>query len=527
MKQKTELNLTPENDRNYQELVVSIEASNGILSLLIAVCDDLPLRERIINEYERELQPQFRPYRLKLARDEPSLRMAIASQVQTDIYLQQRTPAILTVTGAENLLFFSPKLERSQQDKFFGYLQWTREGLREFRYPIVLWITYQILVNMMTKAPDFWSWRKGVFRFVRQTPIVPSNLRDIQFPSLLREDNQQYFLPLEDMKELIATTEKLRGVNHPRLATLYNRLGQIYQKRLEQGEADNYPQERELAISCFQKAIKLQVEWSLQLNLLDTLNNLGNLYYWQSQYQQAIDCFQQELEIAIEIGDRSGEAYSLANLGNVYSSLGQYRKAIDCYQLSLVIEREIGNRGGEAYSLGNLGNVYSSLEQYRKAIDYYQLSLVIEREIGNRGGEAYYLSNLGDTYSSLGQYRKAIDYYQLSLVIEREIGNRGGEAYYLSNLGDTYSSLGQYQKAIDYYQQSLKITREIGDIEEEANTLFNLGDTLKQLNRSQKAMDAYRQARELYQTMELEADVRDCDNAIREIETNLESPSVR
>lgn len=74
MKQETELSLTPENDRNYQELVVSIEASNGILSLLIAVCDDFPLRERIINEYERELQPQFRPYRLKLAPDEPSLR---------------------------------------------------------------------------------------------------------------------------------------------------------------------------------------------------------------------------------------------------------------------------------------------------------------------------------------------------------------------------------------------------------------------------------------------------------------------
>lgn len=127
------------------------------------------------------------------------------------------------------------------------------------------------------------------------------------------------------------------------------------------------------------------------------------------------------------------------------------------------------------------------------------------------------LTGLGNAYNSLGDYPKAIEYHQQSLKIAREIGDRQGEANSLGNLGNAYNSLGDYPKAIEYYQQSLKIVRDIGSRQEEAISWFNLGETLAKLKQKSEAIAAYQNARELYQVMELEAQVQNCDAVLRNL----------
>ena len=124
------------------------------------------------------------------------------------------------------------------------------------------------------------------------------------------------------------------------------------------------------------------------------------------------------------------------------------------------------------------------------------------------------LTSLGNAYNSLGQYERAIAFYQQSLNIAKEIGDIQGESNSLKNLGNAYNYLGQYEKAIAFYQQSLDIAKEIGDIRGEANAWFNLGVALKNVNREPDAVGAYRNARELFQTMGLDADVQDCNDRI-------------
>lgn len=145
------------NEDSYDDLLIAIEASTGILSLLIAVCDASNLREEIIARYESELSSDIRAFRLPVPRVKPSLTTAIADLVKTDEYLQSGSKAVLTVTGAEQLYALKHGAEKSEQEIFFGYLQWTREALQKFSYPIVLWVTNQMLVDLSKKAPDFWS----------------------------------------------------------------------------------------------------------------------------------------------------------------------------------------------------------------------------------------------------------------------------------------------------------------------------------------------------------------------------------
>ncbi len=159
-----------QNENAYEELVTVIESSEGTLALLIAVCDSRTLRTKIIERYEQELLPNIYTVRLQLNQKEPSLRAAIDNWLIANPWVkEQKRQIVLTVTGAEELLWLNLRADdedATQLDKFYGYLQWTREGLREFPYPIVLWVTRRILRTMSRKSPDFWSWRRGVYRFV-------------------------------------------------------------------------------------------------------------------------------------------------------------------------------------------------------------------------------------------------------------------------------------------------------------------------------------------------------------------------
>lgn len=495
------------------EIASTVETATG-KKILVIIDDldklDLALVEKIYRDNVKALfAPQFRIIftipiavnRLRLARGEPSLRAAIDRQVQADEYLLQgkTARAVFTVVGAEDLSYLSRNSERSEQDKFFGYLQWTREGLRAFPYPIVLWITYDIFAKFNTKAPDFWSWRKGVFLFLtRQVSVRNIIENNIRFGNNDNFDKDES-LSLEDLQYLIDRTKQVWGDKEPKLATLYKNVAKIYMRRLETGESENYRQERELAIDYFQRASALQKEFGSKLDLVDTLNQLGQLYVFQGRGEEAIELHQEALAIAKEIGDRFGEGNSLTYLGNVYNILGEYHQSVQLYQQSLTIAMEIGDLFALASSFSNLANAYICLGQYQQALQLYEQSLQIAREIGDRTVERNCLGNLGGVYHSLGQYQQALNFCEQSLEITREIGDKKGEGNGLGNLGNVYSSLRQYEQALDFYQQSLKIAREIGDKRGEGICIGSLGNVYFLLGNYQEALTFFQQSLQIFQ----------------------------
>ncbi|MEH2087877.1 tetratricopeptide repeat protein [Nostoc sp.] len=249
-----------------------------------------------------------------------------------------------------------------------------------------------------------------------------------------------------------------------------------------------------------------------------------NSLTFQGYYTIIIDFCVQLREAWRKTGDKETWKYGfvLNELGNASQCLGQYEQAINYHQQSLEIKKKIGDRNGEVDSLGNLGNCYNSLTEYPRAINYYEQSLLIAKEINDRNGESNSLNNLGNTYTSLEDYSNGIDHYEQSLLIKMELGDRNGESNCLNNLGVVYRILEQYQQAIEYFQRSLQIQSELGESKMgerrvEANAWLNLGGALVSANRESDALGAYRNARELYQAMELEKEVKLCNNAIERL----------
>ncbi|MCU0565244.1 MAG: tetratricopeptide repeat protein [Oculatellaceae cyanobacterium Prado106] len=393
------------NEDAFDELVAVIEASQGILSILIAVCDDRLFRDQIIQRYETALSPPFFPVRLVLDHQEPSLRAAIDQWLTAHSGIQtEPRPLMLTLTGSEALMWLNLESEDEPTplDKFYGYLQWTREGLREFPYPIVLWVTHRILKQLSRRSPDFWSWRRGVYRFMTeesqvmpQIPLPKDSFPTIDSQTIDSEAPDSLNLPLADLLGLIAKTEAKSNIPTAALAALYDQLGQAYARRVNNGEATDLHWEKTQAIASFRRAIELQAQFNLASERMNSLRRLGAFYRSQSNYPSALEYYQQSLEVARAIGDVHGEGTTLMNLGVVYKDQGKWNEAIAIYEQSLQIYRAIGDVHGEGQTLNNLGTVYQAQGKWTEAIAAYEQSLQIYRAIGDVHGEGQTLGNLG------------------------------------------------------------------------------------------------------------------------------------
>jgi tetratricopeptide (TPR) repeat protein len=477
--------LDAENLETYEDLLVTIEASKGVLSLLIAVCDNSQFREELIARLQAELQPEIRCYRLSLIRGEPSLKMTILQKMQTDDYLREGGRSVVMVTGAEQLYFLQLGEEKSEQDAFFGYLQWTREALPEFRFPIVLWVTTQLLTQMERKAPDFWGWRKGVFRFKsRQTAAVKSSQLK-SFQPILAElglaNNDDILLPLADLQALVAQTEQ-KHPDDPLLATLYSQMGRLYAGRAKRGETIDYRQEQETAIDYFCKAIERQGAIGQEENLANSLDWLASLYDSQGRYSEAEPLLLQALDIwQRQLGDdHPCVATSLNNLAYLYNSQGRYSEAEPLFLQSLAIrQRQLGDDHlSVATSLNNLANLYDSQGRYSEAEPLYLQALEIrQRQLGDDHPDvATSLNNLANLYDSQGRYSEAEPLLLQALEIrQRQLGDDHPDvATSLNNLAGLYNSQGRYSEAEPLYLQALAIwQRRLGDDHPNVATSLN------------------------------------------------------
>ncbi|MEB3119264.1 MAG: hypothetical protein VKL01_12925, partial [Limnothrix sp.] len=261
--------ITPENDRTYDRLVASLEMGLGQLQVLLARCDHDRQRLAWIERYEAELAGQAQPLRARLDAQDPSLHRAVSLALAE---AGSALPSLVTVLGAESLGLTGPE----PIEKFLGYLQWTREALRELALPIVLWLPSQVWPELPKKAPDFWSWRDGVFLFavVAQETVNSSEIRPDRLQSLPSDSADPVGLSIADLEASLAAAEAELGPTSLAVADLLRQLGDRYADRYKAGRGTG---EAIPAENYFQRAIATYDTQEPSGNLAASLNNLANL----------------------------------------------------------------------------------------------------------------------------------------------------------------------------------------------------------------------------------------------------------
>jgi tetratricopeptide (TPR) repeat protein len=485
-----------ENRYQLRRLIQSIEASYGALNLLICICDNPYYRDEIIHDYEAELSAKdVNCDRVQIDRDRPSLKQSLLER-QPNSNPQQSE--IVTVMGIDGLLNVSREqdlasattVNRSAQAQFFFSTQWTREALREFRFPVILWMTESIAGELSRQAPDFWSWRGGVFEFVR--PMVMVNGEFDRTDLTIDLDDFEVSKSSANPEAIQAQIDKILATdpNSPLLRSLYLSLGIAYQdrssKNIKTKNAD-----LEQAISTFHRVLKITSREDFPEEWATIEHKLGTAYSDRisgektANLEEAIRCYYLALKVRTRKAFPEDWASAQNDLGNACcnrirgNKAANLEDAIHCYHLALeVFAREaypkdwakVQSNLGTAYRLRIKGNKAANLEE---AIRYYHLALeVLTREtypanwaiIQNNLGVAYSERVRGDKAANLGE---AIRYYHLALEVSTREAYPVDWAMTQHNLGSAYRKRIQGEKtanleeAIRCYHLALEVrTRE-------------------------------------------------------------------
>jgi hypothetical protein len=191
-----------DNDKSYTRLTMAIRFSDtDRLNIFIAVCDQATIQNEIIDRYTAELKSGFHCHQLTVSSNDISTKKLLFELIDREpVILQPYNRTVVSITGASDLPASSNSatlqkrygredITRTDQEMFFSSLQWTREGLREFHFPIIIWVTKKLYDRMVQEAPDFWSWRKGVFFFKSNSPNAKYNFGSIEKVQIVEVNN--------------------------------------------------------------------------------------------------------------------------------------------------------------------------------------------------------------------------------------------------------------------------------------------------------------------------------------------------
>ncbi|BBC25849.1 tetratricopeptide repeat protein [Pseudanabaena sp. ABRG5-3] len=491
--------LNDENAKVYDRLVVSLEAGLGTLQVLLAVCDNSAMRQEIIRRYEQELGAQgVKVYRLALNPDEPSLLQALI-----DGQIDMNQQAIATVLGAEKLSNLGAN-NREKLDSFLGYLQWTREALRGYPLPMVLWLPSAVLVEVAQKAPDFWSWRSGgtfQFGFAKLNLPINDSGKDPIFKPIDNPQKSSSVLSIKQLESSLAEALTTWGEDSANIEPIYAQLGRAYAERVCIGETENLKLEIELAKTYLNKAITLQKKFKRDYDLTYSLNSLANMYKFLCYWDKAESLYKESLQILEKLEDRRGIAYIWGVLGDIERERGNWDTAESLYRQSLQLIIELDDRSMMATSWGQLGDIERYRGNWDAAESLYRQSLQLSTELDDRSLIATSWGVLGDIERNRGNWDAAESLYRQSLQLKTELGDRDGMASSWGVLGDIERNRGNWDAAESLYRQSLQLKTELGDRVDIAMVSFDFALLEKQRGNLSLAQQYYDKAKTIYQQL--------------------------
>lgn len=329
-------------------------------------------------------------------------------------------------------------------------------------------------------------------------------------------DDSKAFLESADLENALAKAEEAIQLNEKE-PSAYAIRGFI---KLTQNELNQAKEDLSYAVSKIHEIDDEMDQYSVYVQM-------GNLMYFQENYEESLNYYHKALTINAEVSD----LYN--TIGLVYAAQGDYEAAIKEYFKALELD------DGNYYAYGNVGKAYLMLDDpkralteintafnlYAKVPEFYVIKgkalIALERleeaervyleaiSIWEDLADAYY--DLGDIYLRQGDYLASIqkfsfakDYgivegylgmgycyrnleqYEDAIKALKEYQSRieGVDLKALYEMGLCYFQLGNYQQAITIYEEYLAI-------EENTEIMLIMGYAYEQLSEYDKAYDLF------------------------------------
>ena len=415
--------------------------------VLIAVCDDVRLRDRFATRLQADLQTSP----LNFGAEELKSKLSFNGQADNvpklvTLNLSLENPDVLAqihqwrssrprrmrsafdpttsfqMVGVESLTRQPVQIQR----EFLNSLQQLAQQFATLDFNLVLWVSRPWCRSILQSVPEFWQWHTGVFEFegdptpvspdrrakrIRQPPLNPQPAIaplsvSLPQPSVAVSARSQAELDLVDL--VLATVEQAvaESESHPfnlertgEPLRILQHLDELHRDRAPaaalalayQQLGDCYREQIEQGNSSLQSLTIARLAYEQMLTLLepdssdrpDVLNDIGSLYWMQSRQSDDQAVFHLE-------------------------------KAISAYQLALEMLEPDARSQTYAMIQNNLGSAYSDrayhqdpVENLQQAISAYQQALRHRPANDDPSRYAATQNNLGTAFWNLAQHSAA------------------------------------------------------------------------------------------------------------------------
>ena len=228
--------------------------------------------------------------------------------------------------------------------------------------------------------------------------------------------------------------------------------------------------ELEPALEYYQKALDASQADVNHPGLARIHDRIGNIYYLMEDYPKAKNLMEEALRLNSEAGDTSTQMAELVRLGDVLSKLGEPDGALKYQQKALLLARDGRDQRMEARILTRMGTLHQILGRPRAALDEYNEAKDIRTKLGERRGVNENLLQIASVTSSLGDFDSAVADLKRVFEVAQGAEDRGllWKAYFI--MGRTLEGKKSLGEALEAYRRALAILEGMeADIAEESD----------------------------------------------------------
>ncbi|MGZ4156008.1 MAG: tetratricopeptide repeat protein [Bacteroidia bacterium] len=229
---------------------------------------------------------------------------------------------------------------------------------------------------------------------------------------------------------------------------LYNKLAKAYQNT-----------NRLKSFDIAKQALSLSQKLNDKNKTGQSLNYLGDLYWYSGDYASASDFYFKALKIYEDMNDLEGIAECYRNIGWIYQGQNLFDKTIEYYKKSLDINLKLHKMDAITANYDDLSIVYKMAGNYSEALIYCNKTIELSKKSGVIRNMATGYGNLAALYTAMGNYSLAIENYLTANSYKDSIQDSYNTAEGYNGMATCYYKLENYKKSIEYAAKALYIAK--------------------------------------------------------------------
>lgn len=219
-------------------------------------------------------------------------------------------------------------------------------------------------------------------------------------------------------------------------------------------------------------------------------NNIALVNAAMGDIEQAVSNYQQAQSLYVNYGSEIDKTDVKFNIAGLYNRLHRYDLAIMMFKSVIKSRMSRQDFWGVALAHGDIGISYFNTGEYELARSFYTKSLNYFQQEKSNYQAASQLENLAEVLFRMGMVEESIDYARQCISVARQSGNNHAFSTGLYSLAMSLFSQGKYDRTNQYLSTSNEMALEMEDTEQLTKNELLMSLVYAAQNNQSKALES-------------------------------------